>query len=104
MHRLHCREDTALAEKLPDPSQSKVFFRNIASAAESGWDFSSRWCGDAQNLATIRTTEIVPIDLNVYMWTMEDVARKLSLSVQDEDAAMVVRHVTPGIACLLSMH
>ena len=37
---------------------------NLRAAAESGWDFSSRWLADGKTLATIRTTDLVPVDLN----------------------------------------
>ncbi len=46
--------------------------RDLRSAAESGWDFSSRWLGDGRSLATIRTTDIVPVDLNSLMLAMEE--------------------------------
>ena len=45
--------------------------RDLRSAAESGWDFSSRWLADGRTLATIRTTDIVPIDLNSLLWILE---------------------------------
>ncbi len=46
-------------------------YRHIRAAAESGWDFSSRWFADAQNLSTIRTTDILPVDLNALLFHME---------------------------------
>eukprot|EP00892_Ulva_mutabilis_P008365 jgi/Ulvmu1/5900/UM026_0021.1 len=96
------KEDTVLAEQLPDASQHVDLFRNIASAAESGWDFSSRWCADEQNLVTIRTTDIVPIDLNVYMWTIEDVACKLCVALNDKDSEAVWS--SRAIARIRSIH
>jgi NAD(P)-dependent dehydrogenase (short-subunit alcohol dehydrogenase family) len=39
--------------------------------AESGWDFSSRWFGDNQNLWTVRTTSIIPVDLNSLLFHLE---------------------------------
>ena len=45
--------------------------RNLRAGAESGWDFSSRWLRDPQSLATIHTTDIVPVDLNSLLWAME---------------------------------
>jgi alpha,alpha-trehalase len=45
--------------------------RDLRAAAESGWDFSSRWLADGKTLATIRTTDIVPVDLNSLMWSLE---------------------------------
>ncbi|GBG77617.1 hypothetical protein CBR_g24063 [Chara braunii] len=51
------------------------FYCDVASAAESGWDFSSRWCEDPLDLRTLRTTRIVPADLNGLLFQMEmDVA------------------------------
>jgi alpha,alpha-trehalase len=46
-------------------------FRDLRSAAESGWDFSSRWLADGQHLETIRTTQLVPVDLNCFLWRLE---------------------------------
>ncbi|MGR6329008.1 alpha,alpha-trehalase TreA [Sphingomonas sp. XXL09] len=46
--------------------------RDLRAAAESGWDFSSRWLADGKTLATIRTTQIVPVDLNSLMLAMEE--------------------------------
>jgi alpha,alpha-trehalase len=46
-------------------------YRHLRAGAESGWDFSSRWLADPQALTTIRTTDIVPVDLNSLMFAME---------------------------------
>jgi alpha,alpha-trehalase len=63
-------EDEATARAATDRPAAEVY-RDLRSAAESGWDFSSRWLGDGRSLATIRTTRIVPIDLNSLLWTVE---------------------------------
>ncbi|HEX3843271.1 MAG TPA: alpha,alpha-trehalase TreF [Steroidobacteraceae bacterium] len=47
-------------------------YRDIRAAAESGWDFSSRWLGDLRNMKTIRTTAIVPVDLNSLLYGLEE--------------------------------
>ncbi len=47
-------------------------YRDIRAAAESGWDFSSRWLGDRRRMATIRTTSIVPADLNSLLYGLEE--------------------------------
>ncbi len=49
----------------------KVVYNNLRSAAESGWDFSSRWLADENNLSTIQTTDIIPIDLNCLLYNTE---------------------------------
>jgi len=37
-----------------------VLFRNLRAAAESGWDFSSRWFKDGKSFGSIHTTDIIP--------------------------------------------
>lgn len=43
----------------------------IRAACESGWDFSSRWCKDPASLETIRTHELVTVDLNCLLYHLE---------------------------------
>jgi alpha,alpha-trehalase len=47
------------------------FYRNIRAAAESGWDFSTRWMDTTGKLETIRTTFIIPVDLNCLLYHLE---------------------------------
>jgi alpha,alpha-trehalase len=63
------REDTELALTANRPAQT--LWRDIRATAESGWDFSSRWLDDGRSVATVITTEIVPIDLNSLMFGLE---------------------------------
>ncbi|EFN54656.1 hypothetical protein CHLNCDRAFT_24474, partial [Chlorella variabilis] len=37
----------------------------------AGWDFSTRWFRDGRSLATVRTTSILPADLNGFLLQME---------------------------------
>jgi len=46
-------------------------YRDLRAGAESGWDYSSRWLGDRRQLQTIRTTAIVPVDLNSLLYHLE---------------------------------
>lgn len=39
-------------------------YRHVRAAAESGWDFSSRWFRDGKTMETIQTANIIPVDLN----------------------------------------
>lgn len=68
------REDieTARASGRPGPE----VFRDIRAACESGWDFSSRWLTDSTALHSIRTTQFVPVDLNVLLWNLENTLAK----------------------------
>ncbi|GAC1377050.1 MAG: alpha,alpha-trehalase TreA [Hymenobacter sp.] len=62
-------EDVAAAKLTKQPLS--VFYRNVRAAAASGWDFSSRWFGPAGTLATIQTTNLVPVDLNCLLYGLE---------------------------------
>lgn len=64
------REDVELAKRAPDRDAGELW-RDIRAAAESGWDFSSRWLGDGKSLETIRTTRLLPIDLNALLFGLE---------------------------------
>lgn len=53
-------------------------FLNLKAACESGWDFSSRWWNDGENLGDIRTTSIIPVDLNCLMYFYEHLLAKIN--------------------------
>jgi alpha,alpha-trehalase len=63
------REDVATARS--SGRKQPEMYRNLRAAAESGWDFSSRWFADGKTLATIRTVELIPIDLNSLLYQLE---------------------------------
>ena len=66
------REDSVLAAAaIQHGRNASQLLRDIAAAAESGWDFSSRWFGDHATLATVRTSFIVPVELNTILVRME---------------------------------
>ena len=64
------REDSQLAVR--SGRSPRQLYRDLRAAAESGWDFSSRWFADGRSLATINTTEIIPIDLNSLLFGLEN--------------------------------
>lgn len=69
-----CREDVATAARLQSESTEQAcVFRNLASAAESGWDFSSRWMAPGGALSSTRITCMLPVDLNTFLWKLEHV-------------------------------
>jgi alpha,alpha-trehalase len=63
------REDVATARDSGRPPAD--VYRNLRAAAESGWDFSSRWLADGKTLATIHTTDFIPPDLNSLLHQLE---------------------------------
>jgi alpha,alpha-trehalase len=62
-------EDVAVAASAGRPSGEVC--RDLRAAAESGWDFSSRWLRDPDDLGSIQTTAIVPVDLNCLLYLSE---------------------------------
>jgi alpha,alpha-trehalase len=69
------------------PKNPDEFYRNIRAACESGWDFSSRWLADAQSLASIRTTKIIPVDLNCLLYKQESLLADYYLAIGDKAAS-----------------
>ncbi|MDO6712961.1 alpha,alpha-trehalase TreF [Aliiglaciecola sp. 2_MG-2023] len=63
-------EDIDSAEHKKDHEKS-TFYRHIRAACESGWDFSSRWLADTEDLQSIQTTDIIPVDLNCLLYQLE---------------------------------
>lgn len=68
------REDVHTAQHVTGhdaPGRKARLWRELATAAESGWDFSSRWCppsaAPSDVLACTRCTRVVPADLNAFL-------------------------------------
>jgi alpha,alpha-trehalase len=75
------REDVGLAHSSGrEPAQ---LYRDIRAAAESGWDFSSRWLRDPKSLGSIETTQILPVDLNSLLFGLEQAIRAGCTRVSD---------------------
>jgi alpha,alpha-trehalase len=93
---------TAKAAEAQGRDASEVY-RHLRAAAESGWDFSSRWlteplqcdadaavkggAADAASLAGICTTDIVPVDLNALLYKLESVIATVSARAGDAAGA-----------------
>lgn len=52
-------------------AEKELMWSNVASAAETGWDFSTRWFAQSgptmHDMKSIRTWSIVPVDLNAFI-------------------------------------
>ncbi|MDB5964201.1 MAG: Alpha,alpha-trehalase [Polaromonas sp.] len=86
------REDVATAAQSDRPAAE--VYRDLRAAAESGWDFSTRWLRHADpadprslSLASICTTAIVPVDLNAFLFRLETTIARLSRMAGDAAAA-----------------
>ena len=94
-------EDVTTAQSCQrDPAQ---IYRDIRAACESGWDFSTRWlrspppdsgqhtrphvrAGTAPSLSSICTTEILPVDLNAFLYKLESKIAALAQQAGDATA------------------
>ena len=86
------REDYSLAQRLPE-GQREALYRNIRAAAESGWDFSSRWMRDPKDLLTLETTDLAPVDLNSLLYHQEKtIAALRAFRGRPGDAAVAARY------------
>lgn len=79
-------DDVKTAKSNPNRPATEIY-RDLRSAAASGWDFSSRWMDNPQQLATIRTTSIVPVDLNALMFHLEKTLARASKASGDSAGA-----------------
>ena len=81
------KPDRELAEGLDDATKKRLY-RNLRAAAESGWDFSTRWFADVTDFSSIRTTDIAPIDLNCLIYNMELTLSNLYRLAGDQEQAL----------------
>jgi len=59
------------AETEPLGVVSETLYNHIRAACESGWDFSSRWFADGQALGTIQAADMLSVDLNCLLFSLE---------------------------------
>jgi alpha,alpha-trehalase len=79
------KEDVQTASTSGRPA--RLVYRNLRAAAESGWDFSSRWLEDGETLATVRTLSILPVDLNSLLVHLEQTLSEAYLLAGDAQKA-----------------
>ncbi len=64
-------EDVALAAHLTSEEEKSTLYKELRAGAESGWDYSSRWLDNPNDLSSIRILSLVPVDLNTLMYALE---------------------------------
>ncbi|WBM72414.1 alpha,alpha-trehalase TreA [Buttiauxella sp. WJP83] len=79
-------DDVTTAKNNPNRPATEIY-RDLRAAAASGWDFSSRWMDKPEQLGTIRTTSIVPVDLNALLFQMEKTLAHASSVAKDSTDA-----------------
>ena len=93
------REDVEAAQASAQPPAE--FYRHVRAAAASGWDFSTRWFAPGQGLGTIRTTRLVPVDLNCLLLTLEQTLELAARQAGDSAAAPRFRQLARGRAAAI---
>lgn len=78
-------EDVTTAEE--SGRNAAEVYLNISAACESGWDFSSRWFEDPNDIATIQTTEIIPVDLNALLYNLEQTLAEVRKYANDQEGS-----------------
>ncbi|EPZ34027.1 Glycoside hydrolase, family 37 domain-containing protein [Rozella allomycis CSF55] len=68
-----------------DPIVHKRYYSNVASGAESGWDFTSRWLSDSRSLRSINVKNIVPVDLNSILYQNEIILSRFHSYVKNNE-------------------
>ena len=77
-------EDVSTAARQSARPAAQVY-RDLRAAAASGWDFSSRWYDNG--LSDVRTTSILPVDLNAMLQRLEATIARLGAKAGDTDVA-----------------
>jgi alpha,alpha-trehalase len=72
------KEDVEIARLAAGRRTAEDIYRDISAAAESGWDFSTRWLANPEDFTTIQTTSLAPIDLNSLLAFLESKIAELS--------------------------
>lgn len=82
-------EDIELAASVSrDPEH---LYRDIRAGAESGWDYSARWFEDRRSMQTIRTTRVIPIDLNTLLYNLEATLARICGEYGDKREAAIFK-------------
>ncbi|KAK1336415.1 hypothetical protein QTO34_004222 [Cnephaeus nilssonii] len=88
-------KDAELAGVVPEGAQ-EALWAELKAGAESGWDFSSRWLTggpDPSSLSSIRTSKLVPVDLNAFLCQAEGLMSSFHTSLGNEAEATRYRNL-----------
>jgi len=86
-------EDMHTASECKTEAERQKMYCDITAAAESGYDFSSRWFKDPMNMSTIQTTDLIPVDLNAVLYKNELILSSLSEAKGDDLKAKLFKRL-----------
>jgi alpha,alpha-trehalase len=85
--------------------EATQLYLDLRAACESGWDFSARWLTNPNDLSTIHTTDILPVDLNCLLCFLEETCTKaLALQGDTNDAGAFYTLERKRKAAILKYH
>lgn len=96
-------DDILTASEAQDRPASEVY-RDLRAGAASGWDFSSRWFDNPTELSSIRTTGILPVDLNALLYLHEHTLARASELAGDTAAASDYRDQAERRKYAINLH
>ncbi|CAK6448710.1 unnamed protein product [Pipistrellus nathusii] len=88
-------KDAELAATVPEGAR-EALWAELKAGAESGWDFSSRWLvggPDPSSLSSIRTSKLVPVDLNAFLCQAEGLMSSFYALLGNESEATRYRNL-----------
>ncbi|KAL1493122.1 hypothetical protein ABEB36_011243 [Hypothenemus hampei] len=84
-------EDVESGRLFKEESKKESYYSELKAAAESGWDFSSRWfitnATNKGNLTNIKTRSIVPVDLNAMIYWNAALLSEFNTLIGNDDKA-----------------
>ncbi|CAF3475355.1 unnamed protein product [Rotaria socialis] len=73
----HPKEEDQRRKALQHGISAEEFYQHNRTACESGWDFSSRWLLDSKCAETNHAADIIPVDLNCLLYSLENLLAKM---------------------------
>ncbi|MCL6218303.1 alpha,alpha-trehalase TreA [Zunongwangia pacifica] len=105
------REDVKTAQEAVKENKERTedeVYQDLRAAAESGWDFSSRWIQPDKNgnfnLSAIHTTSILPVDLNSLLYHLEKTIAKAYLISENPDKAKAYKELAESRAAAIEKY
>jgi len=87
------KEDIDTAAHIDKDGEKTKIWSDVASACESGWDFSSRWFSHdekspfAHTIRSVKTSRVVPVDLNAFICWNEAIMTELYTAIGNKSQA-----------------
>ncbi|XP_046987728.1 trehalase-like [Schistocerca americana] len=92
------REDYTSAQIFRTAEEKEAFYSELKTAAESGWDFSTRWfilnATNKGNLTNLKVRYIIPVDLNsIIFWNAKILSDFFMNVVNDAEKSSVYEEI-----------